>query len=337
MDSAVFPISSDQLYTIAPYTLPSHRQLRYDGDGIALDIDSLNCQDRRIIELIYQRLNELLVLLHEHRDKPDETIQQLRDYGASVNWGDLMYQVRGLSSSKTDDPIRAQVFHDLRGGGLMALVIYLQMIGMGIVQSDDMHRMFNLTRDQLKIMRNSVRGIDPEAFERDRQRNLHHVDLLIEKWGSGEGHRIHDSSTAVLVDSQFHGWVSERCLEFSALDRVIYNLINNATIHSTDGRVYLSILPLGNKPENVRFSIFNQISKEQRARIIGRFPNGPGQLFHGGFTTGGSGLGMRICTDFICNAYGLPSVEQALNKGYLGVRFIDDYFIAWFHWPVIVE
>lgn len=46
---------------------------------------------------------------------------------------------------------------------------------------------------------------------------------------------------------------------------------------------------------------------------------------------------MRICADFVCNAYGLPTVDQALGEGHLGARFIDEFFVAWFHWPVAAE
>ncbi|MBX0329815.1 ATP-binding protein [Oscillochloris sp. ZM17-4] len=333
----LFPISSDQIYALAASDLPSYRQLRYDGDGIDLDIDSLTPSDRQIVELLYRRLGDLLEILRGHRESPEGTFERLKAYGDSIDWDGLIKLVRGLGSDDNDDPTRAKVFHDLRGGGFMALAIYLQMIGLGMVRAEDTHRMFNLARDQLKIMRNSVRGIDPEGFARDRGHQLHHIGLLLEKWGGGEGHQLQGARAEVLVDSHFQGAVSERCLEFSALDRVIYNLINNATAHSADGKVYMSILPLGEGAENLRFAVFNRASAQQQAKIEGRFPGGPGLLFQGGFTTGGSGLGMRICADFVCNAYGLPAVEQALAEGHLGARFIDGYFVAWFHWPVAAE
>jgi hypothetical protein len=46
---------------------------------------------------------------------------------------------------------------------------------------------------------------------------------------------------------------------------------------------------------------------------------------------------MRICADFVCNAYGLPTVEAALAEGHIGARFLDGCFVAWFHWPVAAE
>lgn len=336
MDSVTFPLSSEQIYALAPSDIPSYRQLRYDGDGIDIEIDSLDSANRQIIEELYGRLRELLDVLRDHREDPEGTLDRLGRYSAQIDWGALTAHARNLTATD-GEPTRAKVFHDLRGGGFMALAVYLQMIELGMVKADETHRMFNLTRDQLKIMRNSVRGIDPEGLARDRDHRLHHIALLIEKWGSGEGHRLQGHNAEIFVDSHFTGAVSERCLEFSALDRVIYNLMNNAAAHSADGQVFMSILPLGDEPENLRFTIFNRASEQQQARISGRFPKGPGQLFRGGFTTGGSGLGMRICADFVCNAYGLPGVDQALEEGHLGARFIDGYFVAWFHWPVAAE
>ncbi|NTV64492.1 MAG: HAMP domain-containing histidine kinase [Oscillochloris sp.] len=334
MDSATLPVSFDDLYTLTTDLLPSYRQLRYNGDGIAMAFDDFSSADQQVVGQMYQHLLDLLALLNEHHRHPDETFSRLIAYGDSVNWDALLQQVRGITSP---DPHHAKVLHDLRGGGLMALMVYFQMIHLDLVKPSDLHRIFNLTRDQLKIMRNSVRGIDPTGFEHDLSRNLHHIDLLLEKWGSGEGHQIQGARAEVLVDCRFRGWVSERCLEFSALDRVIYNLINNATAHTADGRVYLSIFPLGAEPANLRFVVINRVTAAQEVRILDRFPAGPGQLFVGGFTTGGSGLGMRICADFVGNAYGIPSVAQALEKGYLGARFIDGHFVAWFHWPIVSE
>jgi len=61
------------------------------------------------------------------------------------------------------------------------------------------------------------------------------------------------------------------------------------------------------------------------------------RLFAGGFTTGGSGLGMSICAQFVANAYGLQDTAQALDERYLGASRLDDCFVAWFHWPVAAD
>jgi len=58
-------------------------------------------------------------------------------------------------------------------------------------------------------------------------------------------------------------------------------------------------------------------------------------LFQGGFTTGGTGQGMRICAHVVRHAYGLTDYDQALNVGYVGARLLTDYFVAWVHWPIV--
>jgi signal transduction histidine kinase len=229
------------------------------------------------------------------------------------------------------------VVHDIKGGGFMALSLYLQMLDMGLEKPDDVPRMFFLTRDHLKIMRNAVQGIDPEAQSRDATAIDHGVDLLVEKWDHAL-HRVRDTTAEVVLTNAFDGTISERCLEFSALDRVIYNLINNATHHTANGKVYFAVVPLpAEHPDNLRFVIYNQVRPEQRATLHERFAANLGELFRGGFTTDGTGAGLRICADFVNNAYGIHSFEKGLQGGYFGAQLYGDYFVNWVHWPVVPD
>ncbi|HMQ30273.1 MAG TPA: hypothetical protein PKD53_06065, partial [Chloroflexaceae bacterium] len=265
---------------------------------------------------------------------PAETIAALPARCAELEWDKLLRRVRDLAPPQDGGGTRLrQVLHDLKGGALQALAVYLQLAAHGLVGPAQLHRMFFLARDQLKIMRNCVADLDPAGAARDGAHRLHSVALLEEKWSAGE-HRLGGGQARVVVHSEFAGDIAERCLEFAALDRVLYNLINNATRHSADGRVDLWIRPVGPGPASLRFVVANAVTPEQRRAVEARFPGGPGGLFEGGFTTGGAGLGMRICADFVCNAYGVPGVAQALAEGHLGAAFLAGRFVAWVHWPV---
>ena len=77
---------------------------------------------------------------------------------------------------------------------------------------------------------------------------------------------------------------------------------------------------------NQCFVIYNHVSPAHAAQLHERYADHLGNLFQGGFTTGGTGLGMRICADIIGNAYGLPSVEQCIQGGYVGVALVDAFF-----------
>ena len=67
--------------------------------------------------------------------------------------------------------------------------------------------------------------LDPDGYARDLSPREHGVDLLIEKWadteyGPGDGDRVR-----VDIDCPYSGGVSERCMEFAALDRVREDLL----------------------------------------------------------------------------------------------------------------
>ena len=123
-------------------------------------------------------------------------------------------------------------------------------------------------------------------------------------------------------------------MEFSALDRVIYNLVNNASQHAADGQVDLIITAVDDQAStHLRFAVVNKVSAEQRAALAERFGDDLSALFRGGFTTGGHGIGMRVCGDFVTQGYGRSSLDAALSDKLLGVDLVDDRFVAWFHWP----
>ncbi len=202
------------------------------------------------------------------------------------------------------------------------------------MRAADVFRIFVLARDHLKIMRSAISDLDSQGYERDRMLRLHPVDLLAQKWNEAE-YLFQDKLVDIVFECSFSGNVSERCLEFAALDRVVYNLINNAARNTDDGRVFFSILPLSDEhARHLRFVIYNHVPPEHSTRLRERYADHLGELFQGGFTTGGTGLGMRICADIVGNAYGLSNVKQCIQGGYVGAALVDAFFVNWFHWPV---
>ncbi len=325
------------LAALAPARLPSYRRLRYSGDQMGIALERFAPAGRALVARLYTSLGELLELLGPGQGSPEAALAALPARCAALGWDELLRELRGLSlAAGDDDALARQVLHDLKGGALQALAAYIQLAARGLVSAAQLNRMFFLARDQLKIMRSCVGGLDAAAAARDSAYRLHSVELLREKWASAE-HRVGAGPVEVRVHTAFRGDIAEGCLEFAALDRVLYNLINNAARHSADGAVDLWIAPVGAGPDSLRFVVANLVTPEQRRVLAARFPAGLGELFEGGFTTGGVGLGMRICADFVCNAYGVPAVAQALAEGHLGARMIGERFVAWVHWPLAGE
>lgn len=331
--------AAQSLYDLAPPVIPTYRSLRYDGGAMGAGLADFPPADRELLGRMYAGLQATFAVLRDEGAPADAALDGLRRLYAAT-WRELIPAVRALGEAippEQSTPRLRQIIHDIKGGAFQALAMYLQLLTLDPDFPARLHRMFFLARDQLKIMRNALPGIDPEGAARDEEQRLHAVELLVEKWDRAE-HRLPGRAATVAVDCRYSGAIAERCLEFSALDRIIYNLVNNAAAHSADARVALAILPITPEdPEHLRLAVANAIAPEQRRAIEQRFPAGPGQLFHGGFTTGGSGLGLRICADFVCNAYGLRDVDQALAEGHLGAAIRDGRFVAWVHWPIAAD
>ena len=123
-------------------------------------------------------------------------------------------------------------------------------------------------------------------------------------------------------------------VELAALNRALYNLINNAIYYTSDGYIYVSVMGLPNvQPRDVRFVVYNCIGVDHRQTLLQEYAMDLGALFRGGFTTGGSGLGLRICAECVATQYGLASVDRCIEAGYVGARVYDAYFVSWIHWP----
>jgi signal transduction histidine kinase len=196
-------------------------------------------------------------------------------------------------------------------------------------------------RDHRKIMRGALLELDDPRRERDRSLKRHDVQLLVEKWSGARVPVEGDGGVrevGVRLDQRFDGSVCESCIEFTALDRVLYNLINNALRHARGGGVHvvLSAVPEG-EPTDLHVAVANRVAPADAAALRGRFGDDLGGLFAGGYSTTGSGLGMRICADMVGNAYGLDEPEDCVDGGYLGAVLEGDVFGAWFHWPLVAD
>lgn len=334
------PLSSSILQALAPQLLVSHRTQRYAGDNQNVALDEFPPAVRAVVERLYATLIDLFEVLKTQRDQPGG-LAAVQSWLAQQGWDGMIEAVQQVSLQEVA-PAPSQrlreVLHDVKGGSFFALSISLQLLALGIAQGDDLTRLFFLTRDHLKMMRNGIRDIDPLRTERDRQQQDHHMRLIVEKWTNMVYRLGSSTSAAVQVDCTFDGNIAERCLEFSSLDRVMYNLMNNAVRHTADGQVYLSIFPVGGaEPHDVRFVIYNRIAPEQAARLRERFGSNLSRMFTEGFSTTGSGLGMHICAEFVANAYGVPSLERCLSERYLGATAVDLFFVNWFHWPIAAD
>ncbi|WP_322512773.1 ATP-binding protein [Chloroflexus sp.] len=333
--TGAFPLSDETIKALAPCNLPLLRR-----DPFVRSVSSASILDfPPEVQPVVRRLYDTLLAVFGRFDQArqldyHDLLHMLREAG----WNDLINQVRSISLSQ-HNLVLGQVIHDIRGGSLQALALQLQLLEYDQIRPADIERIYLLTRDHLKIMRNCVPDLDPVRTARDIELRAHGVDLLLEKWQRAD-YRLPDGTAQIMVDARYNGVVADRCVEFSALDRVVYNLINNATRHSADHRVMVGIYPLFEcQSPSLRFVVANQIDSLQRSALEQRFGQQWSQLFRGGFTfssngSHGHGFGLAICAELVANAYGLPNGAAAIAGSYVGARPHGDLFVAWFHWPI---
>ncbi|MGB9737425.1 ATP-binding protein [Chloroflexus sp.] len=333
--SGAFPLSDEAVKALAPCNLPLLRHDPFLRSRSSAGVNTLPPAVQDVVRRLYDTLLQIFTMFDQQRrlDYAD-----LRRFLHEKGWFDLINELRGISLSHLD-PVLGQVIHDVRGGSLQALALQLQLLEVERVQPADIERIYLLTRDHLKIMRNCLPDIDPVRTARDIELRAHGVDLLLEKWNQAD-YRLPDGTAQVIVDARYNGVVADRCVEFSALDRVFYNLVNNATRHSADHRVMVGIFPIAEcESPSLRFVVANRIDTIQYSALEQRFGQQWSDLFRGGFTfnsTGGSGygFGLAICAELVANAYGLPNGAAAIAGQYVGARPHGDLFVAWFHWPI---
>jgi signal transduction histidine kinase len=323
----------DALYRLAPNTLRNFRVHRYHGENLCLPLEAFTEEDRKRVRALYEFLQHLASALSAAR-KPALTSSAaaVLDLPSAEHIADIMSQFGRSSYQAQPSPLMAKTIHDIRGGGLTPLLGQIQLSSAPGFGQTPFDAIYYLTRDHLKIMRNALLGLDDVRREEDLQFMIHGTDLLVQKWNGAHLYEF-GRDMRVTVECGHSIPISECCVEFGGLDRILYNLINNACRHAATDRVQIVLLPVPDKNgENIRFIILNEISPKDRDYLHTLKLSA---LFEERASTTGSGYGLAIAADFVRNAYGLSSHTQAIADGYLGAAIVENSFAAWFHWPRI--
>jgi hypothetical protein len=184
-------------------------------------------------------------------------------------------------------------------------------------------------RDHAKIMRAGFPALDPDRYAADEAARVHAIDGFVKTW-KGMSVRQGERVVSVGVECEYSGAITGRCLETAAIDRVMYNYVNNAVRFTADGYVGVWIFRVGR--ELVRWVVHNTLSADDRAWLDRATGGDPRMLFRGGTTRGGNGIGLSGCADVVAACFGLDASE-AVRKGHLGARADATGYYAWFHWP----
>ena len=326
--------ANEHLLELAPCNLPVLRHLRYDGGGFGVPMAEFAPEDQAILRTLYEGVQGFHTAWRARRNDPDQSFldARLRDLGADAFLAAAQRLGDATVARGARNLIR-KVVHDVRGGGLTVLIGTAKMVRMGYRDVNGVKTCASLARDHAKIMRNALTDIDTPVRDAEEAANPHGIGHFIDKW-TDTHIQVEDRAVHVSLRCDFTGNISARCLETSAIDRILYNYINNAARFSADGEVVMTIVPVGD--ELVRWVVSNAVTAKQRHWLGLKVGADLRPLFRGGVTNGGHGIGLSNCADFLAASFGLRAPQEAVERGYLGAKVIEDQYHAWFHWPVLL-
>jgi K+-sensing histidine kinase KdpD len=330
------PDLKQRVRDLAPTELSSARDQRYDGSGFDVSLERFSPSDQANLRIIYETVKKAYELWLYMREAPNHDLMA-RHLATQFHHPDFINAFRSLGAPddhETELPKDLRkVLHDVRGGALVGLNGYASLLDAGDPSAEERMAWTEsavlMARDHAKLMRNALVDIDPLVREADEGLKVHYIDDFVRKW---QGARLQNrgQNATVSVQCDFEGSITNRCLETSAIDRVLYNYLNNATRFTADERVELIITPINDAL--VRWVVTNPVSSDQFDWLQEHQRSSFRSLFEGGLTRGGQGIGLSNCVDFVAKSCGRTPAE-ALDAGYLGAALIGNVYHAWFHWP----
>ncbi len=338
MNSTSWPrLTTEELDELSRANPAMLRAERFRGAGQDARLEQLDPGDRETVQQLYAHLHGLYSVWRSDPRQPDWPEVALRTVRlAEANLIGRLKEV-GRAAQGDSNAMLQRVLHDLRGGAAAAVLAEAELLEPGLrasmargaVDSEGLEAVVFLARDQAKIMRNALIDLDPEERARDTEENPHYLDDLIERWADVD-YRSFDGHARVRAAADAPAVLSSCCLEVGAVDRIVYNLVNNATRHSSDGKIAIQAQVTDDR---VRLAVTNRVLGDQAGWLSRVLAEDPATLFRWGTTRGGTGLGLGIVAEFVAAAFGVPSTARAVDDGYLGSTWLGDRLAVWLHWP----
>lgn len=310
--------SMKKLLELAPQNLATQGGMRYESVHDSFSGPVLNEKVKESVGEVYRHLAQLAVAesysaLWEAL-QPDDALKALNKF---------------TSELKKNFPESKKTVHDVRGGTVFGLLAGGREFLEECISISELRM---VAAEEMKFLRGLFHHLDPQkSDEEESQISVHSVDAVLSAWKNRtvlkDGRQV-----KVEAESFFDGDISCRCIETSALERVLVNLTNNACRYSKGDSVRLTILKSGES--TTRWCVLNSITESQKEWLSGKLDSNGLALFQVGTTSEGEGLGLDSCADVISQVFGYPMKTEMIKRGYLGVKAWDNTFCAWFHWPI---
>ena len=333
-------------FSVVPHHQPYYRQVtllrrsRYHAQDIELSLYDVPLKARRAIRKLYRHLVELTYLLRPWLDNPDFPTtmaeQRLRTFVLTAKWSQMIGALQDVTPTHTliDSARVHRVIHDLRGGALSSLSLYLQLAESGDLLAQDIPHMVLLANDHAKMLRTAISDLDRVRYTRDELFLPQSIDALVQSWRNVY-YRIHSGQAAhVTCHSSVVGSIADSVIELAALERVLYNLVNNAVRHAQSGGIDIAITYFDETQQLVKFTVQNALTAAQSAILTQLTADAPANLILQPVTTTGSGLGLGICADIIAHVF-QADVDEIIRQNYFVVSWTESRFVVEFVWPMV--
>jgi signal transduction histidine kinase len=319
-------LTPEILSGLAPAELENRRAPRYRSEEQALELRAFGSTNRDVVVSLYAFLAELAETVHGAPDLADPA--PLLAFVTRHDVRGFVQRVQGLRVEGRDDHL-AEALHDVRGGAMTPLFLQLTRLTRGPYRAEMARALLIYTRDHMKMMRNVVSDLDPAGRARDLAPLPHSLDDLARAMAEFTA-TLGDQPIVVDVSCMGEAVIADSCVECAAIDRVAYNFLNNAVRYAEQPRIAVGLAVLDH---DLRVAVANSIAPRHRATLVELLAKQPTALFEG-YTTSGSGHGLRIVGDLVGRAYGVPSTKALIEGGYVGAKILEDGFLGWFHWPL---
>lgn len=284
-----------QLLALAPKLSWPGEPRRYRGEGLSVSVRSLSPGDLATVHRLYTLVKGLYELWNYMEQQPvadmvSRRLQQLQDPQFLASLAQLGAATFG------DDPLVQGALEDARLG---ALTLLAQPSLWGSSAAPGLG--ISLARDHAKMLRNAFIDLDPSLREADEHPRAHDLAPVLAKLAHLKGTGWVDQ-----VGADYQGFISSRCLETSALDRLCYRCLH-----------------LLGAPAGMACNLWVVQTSTGLLRWVFEVK---GPLTQPIFQE------ECMSTRIVSLAMGV-SPRQALAQGYLGSSLDGSSGRAWFHWP----
>lgn len=327
-------MTEKEIRALAPEQLPVNREMRYGGAHHAITLDQLVADESELVRRLYEKIEILFRTTDPRAADEKQQRAQVEAFFADNEMLGLqqqMLKVRDEIASR--DAQLALAWNRLAGGPLPSIADYGLIIAAGIFEREYVRTLYYLSRDALKIIRAAVLDLDPVERARDEAARMHSAELLVEKWKNAS-YRVFEKQLSVKFDCHYKGNIAERCLEFAELDRIFYEVANNAVQFASEPRLEIGVAAV-DQGRSLRFVFRNPIDEQRAEALEGVVHEGASLFEHGVGEDVDRGFGLGSIADSVLHAYGLEDLFAAEKRGYLGIHFDASTFTLWLHWPAV--